>query len=93
MKELAILLASVMSREQIIEQLEKELEGYKSAPNEDNWAKLTSIASLMMMKSVTEAEGDGDSMKGMSKTIDRMNKAEKGAKLMKAFDSDGEKNG
>lgn len=93
MKELALLLASVMTREQLIEQFEKEVAEYKTLPTEDGWGKLCSIASLMMMKSVTEHEGDGDSMKGMEKALERMNKAEKGAKLMKAFDTEPEKNG
>lgn len=86
MKELALLLASVMTNEMIVEELEKGITAYKADPTKDSWAKLAMTCSLAMMKEATEPRGDESKAERLTKVMNDVDKLDRGAKLMGVTD-------
>lgn len=70
MKNLMLLLASVMPTESIIEIIEKDLAAYKADPTPENIKKLTCTAMLLASKEVVAASDGG--VEKVIKDMDRM---------------------
>lgn len=65
MKELALMLASVMSRDQLVEELEKSLDKWRSDKSDQNFDMLAMACVLVGSKKMTDQKDVIDIIKDM----------------------------
>lgn len=80
MKELAILLASVMPIEDLIKTLKGDLEKYEADPSEENLKKVHVACMLLLSKASIDHEGGG--VQGATKVMEDMANIERAHNLL-----------
>lgn len=83
MKDLMLMLASVMPFDEMIEKLDKDIKAYKAAPTEDGKKSIQINCALILSKEAVDNAGSG--LEGVSVMINKMNNMER---IGKMFDPD-----
>jgi len=79
MKELIIILASSLSRDEMIDKMEEAVDTYRK-DKEDGWKLAQFSSSLILSKNMVERDG-------VESTLDSLDKSERADKLLKTEDN------
>ncbi|MGV0919755.1 hypothetical protein ACTS94_05110 [Empedobacter falsenii] len=75
MHQIAMMMAGMMPKEDLIEQLEDSIKEYKINPTDENWNSVSVMCSLIGARSIIDHNG-GD-LEGVMKTVSEMDKLNK----------------
>ena len=84
--ELLNMMASMLSEEQIVDQLEEAIQEYKIKPCDDTFQKISTVGVMCSFKTMQNANGGG--FEGMVKMNSVLQKAEKLNNLGKRLEGD-----
>jgi hypothetical protein len=75
MKELALIMAKVMPREDLVKMIMDEGQNYAIDPSDETWSRFQALCMIAVTKGVTDKEPD------IFKTMADMDRVEKAARL------------
>ena len=86
MKELAVILAAAMPKEDLVDQLSQSIEKYKITNSDDDFEKVAMHCSLVMIKSSMGQKNEKD-FDAVEKTLKNFEEIEAGRRLIKTNES------